>query len=73
MKIESIISEGEKISDSQMIDLCGGSALMANANNAMACKCQGNGTNTNTSWFCSCSEQISERRDPNDPEKTTGN
>lgn len=50
MKIERVISEGEKISENQMIDLCGGSSLMANENHALGCGCRGTGDNTNTSY-----------------------
>lgn len=67
MKIERVISEGEKISENQMIDLCGGSSLMANENHALGCGCRGTGDNTNTSWFCRCND--SSIQNPSDPGK----
>ena len=57
MKIEHIISEGEKISENQLVDLCGGSSEMANENKAIFyCDCKGTGNNINYGLSCVCND-----------------
>ena len=52
MEIIKILEKGEQVSEKQMIDLCGGTDLMANTNKAIVyCSCDGNGDNTNKCQF----------------------
>ncbi|WP_028895939.1 hypothetical protein [Prevotella sp. HUN102] len=57
MKILKILEKGEQVSEKQMVDLCGGTDMMANTNKAvLSCSCDGNGDNTNKGFICSCDE-----------------
>jgi hypothetical protein len=70
MEIKKIIQEGEKLSAKQLVDICGGAAMMDNTNDAViTCKCSGSGDNTNTGLWCSCKDDLRKIKDPDKPDE----
>ena len=64
MEIKKIIQEGEKLSAKQLVDICGGAAMMDNTNGAIiSCKCSGNGDNSNSGLWCSCKDDHSKKKE----------
>ncbi len=55
MQIKNVIRAGEQLSKTQMVELCGGSGMMDNSNEAhITCSCSGTGDNSNRGFWCSC-------------------
>lgn len=64
MEVKKIIQEGERLSAKQLVDICGGAAMMDNTNDAViTCKCRGNGDNSNSGLWCSCKDDLSQQKD----------